>query len=248
MSFGDFLSAVITVGAGVLLGPVGGAVVGGLTGALKEGKSGALKGAAIGSLSGVIASSFSESGLFQGSADATNLGTPGASETLTSGGAGSNTAIGAPEATSATQELAQGTLAGETAAPSTAGAAQSAAPIAPGGAMDMMGSAGTGLEKPAPGLIDSALKFTKDNPLASVLGLQAVGGIGKSIADDRMMREKILADQELQQRMIASQHYLNPSAGGVGVNINLRPGDPVLRRPDGTPVFQQGIIASRMTR
>ena len=256
MNFGDFLGNVLAIGAGFLIGgPLGGAIAGGLIGGAVDGRSGILRGAALGALGAAIGAGFSEAGLFEGAADASTLGTEAATaETLTAGGAPATAASVAPEAATTTEQLAQGTLAGES-APATEIFSPSggAAGVGEGGSIvgevvdgGIVGSGTTNIPGGETGLVNSVLSFTKEYPLASVLGLQGVGSAMASVE----ARKKAERDRETLLELEAARRRVDPSTGGVGVNLNIRPGDPILRRPDGTPVFvpRAPHIASNIRR
>src|SRR3990170_5212064 len=106
MSFGDFLKATIALPVALFTGgaTTAGAVLGGSEGA-KIGAGLDILGLAIGA--GLAAG-------MAGEAAAADIGTEAATaDIITSGGAQSATAVGAPEVASTTEQLAQGTLAGE---------------------------------------------------------------------------------------------------------------------------------------
>jgi hypothetical protein len=74
----------------------------------------------------------------------------------------------------------------------------------------------------------------------------AVSGIANRANTLEAIEKKKQAELELAD-LPRRQKIGNPSVGGGGVSINLRPGSRVLYRPDGTPVFAgTGIVASNM--
>jgi hypothetical protein len=169
--------------------------------------------------------------------------TPGATTTL---------AAEAPAATNAealSQGLIQGT--GEGAAAAAPGAvAPSVAPAAVDSSVGMPftpGAGGAGAMDPSGGITG----FVKENPVASIIGANMLGSAVSGVANLSAQREsdkrkaaaaESLADLPRRQKMG------NPSVGGGGVNLNLKPGSKVLKRPDGTPVFipGTGIISTGM--
>jgi hypothetical protein len=85
--------------------------------------------------------------------------------------------------------------------------------------------------------------FVKENPIASIIGANMLGSAVSGVANLSAQREsdkrkaaaaESLADLPRRQKMG------NPSVGGGGVNLNLKPGGKVLKRPDGTTVFVPG--------
>jgi hypothetical protein len=93
--------------------------------------------------------------------------------------------------------------------------------------------------------------FVKENPVASIIGANMLGSAVSSVANLSAQREadkrkaaaaRDLADLPRQQKMA------NKAVGGGGVNLNLKPGGKVLKRPDGSTVFVPGtgIISTGM--
>jgi hypothetical protein len=157
----------------------------------------------------------------------------------------------APAATNA-EALSQGLIqGGEGAAAATpAAAAPSVAPAAVDSSVGLPytpGPGGAGPMDPGGGLMG----FVKENPIASIIGANMLGSAVSGVANLSAQREsdkrkaaaaESLADLPRRQKMG------NPSVGGAGVNLNLKPGSKVLRRADGTPVFVPGtgIISTGM--
>jgi hypothetical protein len=91
-----------------------------------------------------------------------------------------------------------------------------------------------------PGLIEGAMKTINANPAASVLGFKAVEGVGSAALASRAAEKKRKADLERELELAdfkRKQTQANPSVGGGGVNLNLRPTNAPIRRPDGTLVY-----------
>jgi hypothetical protein len=171
-------------------------------------------------------------------------GTPGATTAL---------AAEAPAATN-TEALSQGLIQGtEGATAATPAATEAIAPSVAPAAVDSSvgmpftpGAGGAGAMDPSGGITG----FVKENPITSIIGANMLGSAVSGVANLSAQREadkrraaaaESLADLPRRQKMG------NPSVGGAGVNLNLRPGGKILKRPDGTPVWApSGIISTGM--
>jgi hypothetical protein len=169
-------------------------------------------------------------------------GTPGATTAL---------AAEAPAATNAealSQGLIQGTEGAAAATPAATGAiAPSVAPAAVDSSMGMPFTPGPGsvgaMDPSNAGIFTQGADWIGAHPVASIIGANMAGGALKGYADLSAQREsdkrKAQAAQDLAD-LPRRQKQGNPSVGGAGVNLNLRPGSKVLLRPDGTPVYRPG--------
>lgn len=155
---------------------------------------------------------------------------------------------GAAVPTSATQALA-GT-AGATPVPSAADTAVYG--LTPGQSVDAAtGSVvtpGTGSGAAAtPGFAD----WVQAHPIASIIGANMLGGAASGVASRQTQLEAIEKKKEAELELADLPRKTkqgNPSVGGKGVNLNVKPSGKILKRPDGTPVFVPGtgIISNGM--
>ena len=110
------------------------------------------------------------------------------------------------------------------------------------------------------GLFTSAMDWVNAKPVNTLIAGQAIGGAAGGAMSSISQKKAEKAKREQQERDIAAQQELkdyprrvkqgNPSVGGGGVNVNLKRGpDGVLRRPDGSPVYNRpgGILTRGMT-
>jgi hypothetical protein len=101
------------------------------------------------------------------------------------------------------------------------------------------------------GLIGKAMDWVNAKPVNAMIAYKGVEGVAQGALANRAENRKRKADQETREYNATIQQRLkqgNPSVGGRGVNVNLAPGNRVLLRPDGTPVYLPGggLINSRM--
>lgn len=188
---------------------------------------------------------------------------PSTIESLTSGmgnllGGSSDLASSSPVATMLTDEGVGSAMAeGGFAAPAAA-AAKEASSFAPdpmqialgaensfdSGAMDQVLSRAADVQSGGgKGLINSVTGWMKENPTAAAM---ALGGIKSAFSPDpiRVAREKQQAELEAKIQL-AQWLKDNNRAGGVGVNLNLRPGGGApVQRLTGEQVYgPQGLVA-----
>lgn len=114
------------------------------------------------------------------------------------------------------------------------------------------GPGGAGpMDPAAPGMVSSAMNAVESHPITSLIGANMLGGALTGMAKRKADLEELAAQHgyavdlaTLPQR----QKQGNPSVGGGGVNLNIKPGNKVLTRPDGTPVYRPGtgIINTNM--
>jgi hypothetical protein len=98
------------------------------------------------------------------------------------------------------------------------------------------------------GLISQAMNWVNAKPVNTMITAKAVEGVATGLSASRAAEKKRKADQEMQNdRLTAAQRQKtsNTSVGGRGVNLNMAPGNRVLLRPDGTPVWAPGGIINR---
>lgn len=172
-------------------------------------------------------------------------------------------AVAAEAAPSTTATLAQGTLSGgETAAvpasapealagtagatPAPAAADTAAYGLAPGQTVD---SATGSVITPGPGTGAADVSavagkgWIESNPITSIIGANMLGGAAQGYANRRTQLELAQKkhDYEMEQADLPRKTKQgNASVGGGGVNIPIKPGGKILKRPDGTPVFVPG--------
>lgn len=109
-----------------------------------------------------------------------------------------------------------------------------------------------------PGIIDSVLRFGKENPLVTAAGLQLGGGIIKGIGDNvtanELMDRRVGADAALlddrarkEQELEEWKRKFKQEGSYFDSKIPVKTGSTVLRRPDGSPVYgPNGIINQTM--
>jgi hypothetical protein len=79
-----------------------------------------------------------------------------------------------------------------------------------------------------------------------VMAFQGISGAAQNYQAQKAAEEKRKQEMDL-ATLPQRQKMGNPSVGGAGVNINLRPGRTVLYRSDGRPVYlPSGLINSAM--
>jgi hypothetical protein len=100
-----------------------------------------------------------------------------------------------------------------------------------------------------PGILERAMQWAGEKPINTAITYGAISqgasAALQSRAAERKRKEEEAAREynaTIRQRMKMG----NPSVGGGGVNINMRPGTGVLRRPDGSVVYPPGIINRNM--
>lgn len=116
-----------------------------------------------------------------------------------------------------------------------------------------------------PGLIDSWMKFSKENPVATVVGAQLAGGVIQGIGAAQRQDEALASQERMQERNISAQRELldqrledakameefkrrfTQAGSYFDATPKVKPAaDKVLRRPDGTPVYSGGVISTGM--
>lgn len=248
----------------VMVGALAGAAISGAgSSAASSGTAGGDAGAAGGASGDIVPV---EAGAGTGSEAAANLGTVDASGGV-AGGVGSETVANSGPTTTnlaanaaptdTTTNLATNTA--DTGVASTPNAAlQSGQYVDPGTGSVVTPGPGTGADvAPSnPGLIQGAMDWAKANPqLAStgtaVLGNTIAGAAGaakQQKANQEAAKTKLANEEALQQ--FQREQIQAGSAGGGGVNLNMRPGQKVLRRPDGTLVYAPngGLIGNAFNK
>jgi hypothetical protein len=109
------------------------------------------------------------------------------------------------------------------------------------------------------GLINSAMNFAKTNPLLTAAGLTIAGGAvqgagnranQKEIADRNIQASRDLQTQRQQQAIELEEWKRRFAQSGsyfdALVPFRRRPNAPLMRQSTGTPVYQNGLIASAM--
>lgn len=265
--FKDFVAPIAGGVAGFFLGgPVGAAIGAGIGGS--KSKMGALRWAAIGFGAGLV-------GPMMGSAFTGTPGiAAGATEGAAGATAATEGTISAASESMASAYLSGGTEAavseaGKTlvadAATSGAGAttdvtagllneaAQAPAKVLTSetGAFDMgqftpadMGAAGPAAANNG-GIISSAMKYAKDNPLLALGALNLAGGVVKGIGQSQLQKD--LMERQYAQEVGLQEWKRRFTQGGsyFDANVNVKPAaNKTLRRSDGTPVH--GIVAGTM--
>ena len=258
---GFSLSDLEDIGKGFLTGgAVGGGTLSGGLGALESGDNplSAMKtGLGVDALGLAIGSGVAASGI---------ANAPGIVDAGTSGASGAAPVVGAETPATTSQALetnlinggatAPSGVAGATPIPSAADTAAYGVPsgssIDPAtGSIITPGAGGAGALDPGVSGVQGVLDVVEHHPIASLIGANMAGGMLQGMAN-RSTQLEMLKRQEQAQEDLADlprrQKQGNSSVGGKGVNINMRPGSKVLRRPDGTPVYRPGtgIISTGM--
>jgi hypothetical protein len=100
-----------------------------------------------------------------------------------------------------------------------------------------------------PGIIESAMKWAGEKPINTAITYGAISQGASAALQSRAAekkRKEAEAEREYNATIKQRMKMGNPSVGGGGVNINMRPGSRVLRRPDGSAVYPPGLIQGRM--